>query len=144
MQRLFLSIPLSNQVKNQIAPEIERFKKSISDWEITWVAPENLHLTRVFFGWVKKEQIESLITEIGRAVSDFPSFKITTGKVSAKRWPIWLEIEQGREELNRLAEELVHQLTIKGSLEEGRGFYPRSEEHTSELQPRLHIACGLL
>src|SRR3989344_5803785 len=101
MRRLFLATPLSNQAKNQIAPEIERLKKSLSDWEIKWVTPENLHITLVFFDWVKEDQIKNLKTEIETVVPKSTPFKITTGKLFLKVRPLWLEIEQGREELNK-------------------------------------------
>jgi 2'-5' RNA ligase len=124
MQRLFLAIPLPNRVKNQIAPEIERLKKSLSDWEIKWVAPENLHITLVFFGWVKEDQIKNLKTEIEMVVPKSTPFQITTGKLFLKVRPLWLEIEQGGEKLQLIVDGLSKELTIKGSLKEEREFHP--------------------
>ncbi|KRT67675.1 MAG: 2'-5' RNA ligase, 2'-5' RNA ligase [candidate division WWE3 bacterium CSP1-7] len=124
MKRIFLAVPVTQKIIRELAKEIERLKKSLPDWEIKWVTPENLHITLVFFGWVKEDQIKNLKTEIEALVPKSTPFQITTGKLFLKVRPLWLEIEQGREELNRLAEEIGHQLTIKGSLKEERGFYP--------------------
>jgi 2'-5' RNA ligase len=124
MKRLFLAVPIPKKLKSALEKELEKLKMGLSDWDVRWVAPENLHITLVFFGWVKENQIETLKTEVGRAVSGFPSFEITTGKISAERWPIWLEIEGGRKELQEISEALTKNLTTKGSLEEIRDFHP--------------------
>ena len=124
MKRIFLAVPATQKIIRKLAKEIEKIKESIPDWEVNWVRNENLHITLVFFGWVKENQIETLKTEVGHAVSGFPSFEITTGKLSAERWPIWLEIEDGRKELQEISEALTKNLTTKGSLEEIRNFHP--------------------
>lgn len=123
MVRLFLAVPLPNQVKKQIEPEIKRVKGSLSDWNVNWVAPENLHITLVFFGWVNEEQVETIKAGTLAAVSGFSPFEITTGKLSLEGRPLWLEIEQGKEKFKSITETLFKKLTIKGSLEEERGFH---------------------
>lgn len=123
MPRLFLAVPVPGKTKAALGKNLENLKTTLADWKVNWVAPENLHITLVFFGWVKEKQIKILKTEITRAVSDFSSFKVTTGKLSVEGRPIWLKIEKGREELHRLAEKLEENLTIKGS-EEYRPFHP--------------------
>src|SRR3990172_7454680 len=124
MPRLFLAMPLPGQVKKQLTVKIGKIKKSLSDWTVNWVAPENLHITLVFFGWVKEEQVKIIKTDIAEAVSGLPAFKIITGKLSVEGRPIWLEIEDGRGKLHKISEALVRKLTIRGSLEEERGFHP--------------------
>jgi 2'-5' RNA ligase len=123
MPRLFLAVPLPGRVKKQLAAEIGKLKKSLPDWNINWVAPKNLHITLVFFGWIKEEQIETLKAEVSAAVSGSLPFEVTTGNLSLEGRPLWLEIEQGRDKLQLLAENLFKKLTLKGSLEEERGFH---------------------
>ncbi|OGC66974.1 2'-5' RNA ligase [candidate division WWE3 bacterium RIFCSPLOWO2_02_FULL_53_10] len=124
MPRLFLAVPLPNQIKTRLASKIGGLQKSLSNWNINWVAPENLHITLVFFGWVKAEQVEDLKAEVSAAVSGFSPFEVTAGKLSLKGRPLWLEIGPGRDELQMIAENLSKKLTLKGSLEEERGFHP--------------------
>lgn len=123
MPRLFLAVPVPNRIKTQLAAEIGKLQKSLPDWTINWVAPENLHVTLVFFGWVKEGGVEPLKTEISTAPSGFAPFKITTGELSLEGRPLWLEIEAGREEMEKLAQALAEKLTLKGSLAEERGFH---------------------
>uniref|UniRef100_A0A831Z2N4 RNA 2',3'-cyclic phosphodiesterase n=1 Tax=candidate division WWE3 bacterium TaxID=2053526 RepID=A0A831Z2N4_UNCKA len=124
MRRLFLAVPLPRQIKKRLALEVEELRKLLPDWTIKWVDPENLHITLVFFGWVKEEQIETLQAEIRTAVPESLPFDIATGKLSRKGRPLWLEIESGRNELQALAETLSKKLTLKGSLKEEREFHP--------------------
>lgn len=123
MQRVFLAVPIPEKTKLAVGREIERLKKSLFDWNISWLAPENLHITLVFFGWVQEEKIEILKTEIAAAGSGFAPFEIATGKLSLKGQPLWLEIGQGRKEIQRIVEKLAKELTIKGSPEEERSFH---------------------
>lgn len=123
MPRLFLAVPIAEKTKAKIGRKVDELKSNLADWNVRWVAPENLHITLVFFDWVKEEQIEILKTEIASAVSELPDFKITTGRISVEGRTILLEIENGREELHRISEELIRKLTIKGPLEEERGFH---------------------
>ncbi len=123
MPRLFLAVPVPGPVKHRINPEIRKLRKSLPDWEIQWVPPENLHITLVFFGGIKAEEIEKLKAEVATAVSGFPPLEIATGKLSLKGRPLWLEIGQGNCELQSLAETLSDKLTLKGSLGEKRGFH---------------------
>src|SRR2546422_6176918 len=43
-----------------------------------------------------------------------------------------------------LAEDLCHRIDVVEGREGGPDDEPRSEEHTSELQSRLHLVCRLL
>lgn len=124
MKRLFLAVPIPEKLKSALGKELENLKITLPDWNVNWVTPKNLHTTLIFFGWIEENQIEPLKTELGRAVSSFPSFEITTGKIAPERWTIWLEIEKGREELHQLSEKLERHLTAKGLLKEERGFHP--------------------
>lgn len=124
MLRLFLAIPLPTEVKKEIGREIVKAKDSLTDWKISWVSPENLHVTLIFLGWVSEEKIELLKQEASGAVSNFSPFSVSTGLVSANRHPIWFEIEKGGKELDQLYQRLGEKLSIKGSFLEKRPFQP--------------------
>lgn len=124
MPRLFLAVPLPAEIKNALAQEVEQIKKRLSDWKINWVAPENLHITLIFFGEVKEEQGHVLKDEITKTVRDSSSFEVSTGGLTAEGRPIWLEIKNGQKELADLFQKLAAGLNIKGSAEEARPFHP--------------------
>jgi 2'-5' RNA ligase len=124
MPRLFLAIPLPAEIKNILAQEVGQLKNLLSDWGVKWVTPENLHITLIFFGGVKEEQVYDLKDEIAGTVRDFSSFEISTGGLTVEGRPIWLEIDRGQKELTRLFRKLAKVLTIKGSAEESRPFHP--------------------
>lgn len=124
MPRLFLAAPLPGEVREKIGKKISLLKNSLPDWQVNWVSPENLHITLVFFGWIKEEQILKLKREISRSVTNFPSFQMKTGKIAVAGRPIWFEVEDGQEKIQRIAENLSENLTTRGSLEEAREFHP--------------------
>jgi len=122
-RRIFLAIPVPPAVKKRLGPSVSDLKNKLSDWRINWVAPKNLHITLVFFGWVKAEQVKTIRAESSAAISGSLPFEVATGELSLEGRPLWLEIEQGQDEIKSLAENLSNKLTQKGSLEEERGFH---------------------
>lgn len=124
MIRLFLAVPVPKEIKRRLAAEIEKVKKSLPDWKINWVTPENFHITLLFLGWVREEDIERVKREAADAVCDFPTFEISAGPLTFEERPIWLEITGGRKDLQRLQEALGTNLSTKGSYFENRIFHP--------------------
>src|SRR2546429_6940940 len=103
--------------------------------EPRWVRSDNLHVTLKFLGEVAEDELAAVETALGRIRSDqavtlefrglgfFPNEK--------KPRVFWAGIAASSN-LKTLAAD------IEGAMEK------RSEEHTSELQSRLHLVCRLL
>lgn len=65
--RLFLAIALSPEVRERIVEEQEELRRRLEGLKLKWVARENLHLTKAFFGDVPAERLGELIACIARA-----------------------------------------------------------------------------
>ncbi|GMR19309.1 MAG: RNA 2',3'-cyclic phosphodiesterase [Patescibacteria group bacterium] len=120
MIRTFLAVPLPLKVKKELGREIDKIKTTLSDWQVNWVRPENLHVTLIFFGWIPDGKVPLLQPEIRNALAGFPSFEISTGKLSAEKHPIWIEVKKGRGGLTRLHSNL----NLQGYRKEKRSFSP--------------------
>lgn len=122
MVRLFLAVPIPQDIKNQLAKEIEKIQKQLSDWQVNWVKPENLHVTLIFLGWLEKDKIAEIKKETAQAVKGIGDFKITTGPLNTRNRPIWFELTAGEEEIVNLYQEIMAGLAFKGP-EETRPYH---------------------
>jgi len=106
-----------------------RAKEDNSRKSISWVKPQNLHLTLKFLGdisSVKLNEIKQAITEITKTA---PGFKVRLE--AAGVFPglhaariIWIGADQAPLALNQLAEELETRLSASGIHREQRDFRP--------------------
>jgi len=75
--RLFVAIELPQNLKSLLSQIQADLKKSVSDgWKITWVKPENLHLTVQFVGSVEEPRLKEVVTAVQRAASEMVPFKV--------------------------------------------------------------------
>ncbi len=71
-RRLFVGIPLS-------APLRKRLTREMQDWPkeaVLRTAPDNLHVTLFFLGFVKEEAIPEMCAKVGEACRDIESFEL--------------------------------------------------------------------
>jgi len=112
--RLFVAIPLAEEVRAHLVAVQERLQTSGAD--IKWVEPENLHLTVSFLG----DQQESLLPDLEAVwesvVAETYAFRIGVrgGSAFPKRGPtvktLWVGVTEGADawkELVRRAESLL-------------------------------------
>lgn len=126
--RLFLAIPLSEEIRTNLAAVQERLRGAGA--EVKWVEPENFHLTVAFLG----DQDDSLrpdLENIGeRLAEETPAFRIRAAGGSAfpKRGPaplktLWVGVAEGAEEWKALVRRAEPWLTPFGVPREG-GLQP--------------------
>ncbi|MCH8049210.1 RNA 2',3'-cyclic phosphodiesterase [Patescibacteria group bacterium] len=82
MDRLFIAISLPLQVKNAVADAQLQIKDQMKNSNVTWVAPENFHVTLHFLGDVEEWEKGHLI--IASHEKDYPTaFEMKLTGVSA-------------------------------------------------------------
>jgi 2'-5' RNA ligase len=126
-RRIFIAINLPEEIKE----ELEKFKNQFSNLPAKWVKKENLHLTLVFLGYIRDEDLPKIIETTKNVVSTQPPFLLKIIKISygpPKVFPprmVWA-VGEKNEELERLQANLKNRLLeIKiPQLEEGKGFIP--------------------
>lgn len=115
--RLFVGVPIPEAIRDRVRGL--RWKLSHTGARVKWVEPENLHVTLVFLGEVAGED-EGLLTELLTAtITKEPAFELNLlglGAFPNRHRPktLWVGIEQGASELQRLHAELASQLESAG------------------------------
>src|SRR3989344_292497 len=70
--RLFFALNIPQNLKE----ELTSWQKKYQDLPMRWTKPNNLHLTVLFIGWIKREQLKDIIEGAKAVAASFPSFPI--------------------------------------------------------------------
>jgi 2'-5' RNA ligase len=127
MIRSFLAFELPLEIKRtvkQVSEDVRRSKLNVKLLNV-----DNIHLTVVFMGNIKTEDIPAIEREIKRGCAGFDPFDISLkglGLFPNARRPrvLWLGIECETERMSSLKTDLQERLRIYGVKEEKREFRP--------------------
>lgn len=123
--RAFIAIELSDQSKETIRDFQEQLKPLGGD--VSWVKPENAHLTLKFLGDVKIKMIPSVTETLANSCRDLRFFDTTLtqpGAFPALRHPrvVWIGLDDTGGKLGQLAGSLETALGNIGFKKERRDF----------------------
>ena len=79
--RAFLAIEPSDEVRASLAALIDRFRRVPA--KVSWVRPENLHLTLRFLGDIDRKSLEHLAGGLAAPLSEVDSFRVCAQGVGA-------------------------------------------------------------
>ena len=100
--RIFVAINLPEKVKKTLL----NYQTKLPDFPIKWTKKENMHITLIFIGPVKDENIPKICEAVKRACAQYKSFKINLNEISygpPQKLPprmIWARGEQSDELVN--------------------------------------------
>jgi len=125
--RTFVAVEISADLRKRVQRFLEELREGISG--VTWVAPQNLHVTLKFLGDVEEARIDEVCRTVAEAVASCAPFDLQVRGVGAfprieRPQTLWLGLAAGREqlvELYRPVNRLLHQL---GFPREERQFAP--------------------
>jgi 2'-5' RNA ligase len=125
--RSFLAFELPVDIKKTVAQVSGEILHSGLD--ARWVKAENIHLTVVFLGNVKTEEIEGIGEEVRNVCPGFGSFDILLKGVGCfpnRRRPrvLWLGLDGDIERMSHFRNDLQKALKAFGIKEEKRPFKP--------------------
>ena len=125
--RSFLAFELSPEMKGVVRQSYENARTS--GLEVRWVRPEGIHLTVVFMGAVREEDMAAIGQETSEACSQFAPFRAALkgmGCFPSCRKPrvLWIGIEGEIERMSGFRDELQKRLVPFGVKVERRGFNP--------------------
>jgi 2'-5' RNA ligase len=123
--RAFIAVELPEAVRAALAHVQQALAASRAD--VKWVEPENLHLTMRFLGEISDAQGEAVKQLVERVAASGPPVTMNLRELGA--FPsvgaprvIWVGVEQGRDDLTRLAEQIEEGCRGLGLSAEPRPF----------------------
>lgn len=125
--RSFLAFELPLQIRQVLAEVFEKAKRTSLD--VRWVRPEGIHLTLVFMGDVREEDLSPIGDLVGEVCSRYGAFTVALkgmGCFPNPRNPrvLWLGTEGTLERMSRFRDEIQKGLIPFGIQEEKRDFRP--------------------
>lgn len=125
--RSFLAFELPPQIRQVLREAFERAKKTSLD--ARWVRPEGIHLTVVFMGNIREEDVSPISEFVGGVCSRYGPFTMALkgmGCFPNRRNPrvLWLGVEGTLERMSRFRDDIQQGLTPFGIQEEKRDFRP--------------------
>lgn len=125
--RLFTAIPIEG-------PPLEGLRGFLAfahglDLPVKWVHPDNLHLTLVFLGETRQDQLTNLKAALKMATQGLRSFDLEVGALGAfpnlkKPKTFFMDVLTGREEVAGLFRRMTGPLVNAGFKLEDRKFHP--------------------
>jgi 2'-5' RNA ligase len=123
--RSFISVDIEDtSIQNKIINLKNTLTQDIS--QIKFVEGKNLHLTLKFLGDIYETDIQNIIRKLNEIKIDKFKFKLTGVGCFDPKFPrvIWVGVEQGKEELIRLQNEIEKRLIELGFKPEKRKYSP--------------------
>ena len=96
--RLFVGIPLPKYITDPITSFVKRYDRFHG---IRWVPPENLHITTLFIGKVKEDQVEYLTKDFQKSLTSVSPFSLELEALKYAPNPrkprmIWAKFKEAR------------------------------------------------
>ncbi len=134
--RAFVAAELPQPLRFALAVHLAGYRRLHPG--LRWVAEANLHLTMKFLGNVEVDRVSEMVRATGRACQSHPPFEIRLrgwGIFPPRGAPrvLWLGVDSGLAELERLARDVDRQLAKRGIPAETR---PPSPHLTVARWPR--------
>lgn len=123
--RTFVAVLIAEDLKANIAKVQEQVKKLAPD--VKWVTPENFHVTIKFLGNVREDALSQVFSAVNEAAEKLAPFEMSFSGLgvfpnAAKARVVWVGIDQGCDELRRLADVVDKNLARLGYPKEDRAF----------------------
>lgn len=125
--RTFIAVEIPSVIKEKISELQEKLKKDQA--RVSWVKPNNIHITLKFLGNVDESKITDIERAIENAVNQIKPF--STEVVSVGVFPnykkprvIWIAAKSEKDLLKLLAQQIDNELHKLGFEKESRSFEP--------------------
>jgi RNA 2',3'-cyclic 3'-phosphodiesterase len=129
--RVFVAVDLDERVRGEVGGLIQRLRSEARDdpsLRVSWVAPEQLHLTLHFLGNVDDAAVARLADRIAQPI-ELPAFTLSFGNIGSfvtrgRPHVIWLGVNQGSAPLIELHRVIGRRLQAVGCEPEERPYSP--------------------
>jgi 2'-5' RNA ligase len=126
MMRTFIAVEVPKKIRKKINDVITEEKKR--GLPIKWVKFENLHITLKFLGEIDENKKKEIIPVLQKVVNEVTPFHVSLEGIGCFPTPnnprvIWVGVNQGKENLCSIAQNVETMLVSSGFREEKR-FHP--------------------
>src|SRR3989338_426276 len=123
--RSFIAIALSEQLHKELATLQQRLK--VSNADVKWVEPNNIHLTLKFLGNITDEQIEAVKDILKNSCAKFKPYSMHLkgmGAFPSLSSPrvIWVGMDEGSVQAQQIYDAIEESLSKNGFRKEERKF----------------------
>lgn len=147
--RTFIAVELSGFVKKRAEAAIKRLQEVPAD--VSWVRPQNMHLTLKFLGDVPDHELNDVCRTVTKAVAGLEPFEIAFRGCgafpnSSRPRTIWLGVEHGQDEIAELHAAINSALKALRYPQETRRFQPHltlGRVHESSPQKLADLAAQI-
>lgn len=127
MKRLFIAI--HHEPTENLLSLLNQLKVNLSNDQINWVRPENMHLTLKFLGETPAQKIPLLSKRLLETAQRNKPFQVQfdrTGIFGSRYDPrvIWLGTQHTHQAMAQLAEDVLETLSIEGFSRDRQNFVP--------------------
>ncbi len=125
--RTFIALPVSDQVRKRAAHLIDRL--SVTATKISWVAPDNLHLTLKFLGDQSDHELAGVCRAVQQVAQGTDPLEFRCHGAGAFPRPerprtLWIGVDQGADALREFQQRLEDELAEQGLPRERRQYRP--------------------
>lgn len=126
-RRIFIAINLPEKIRNQLV----NYQKKWPELPIRWTKKDNLHITLVFIGYVKDEEIPEICQIVEEIAGKNNIFTISLNKIvyaPPKKMPprmVWVSGEKSEQltKLQRASENSLLASPLRGDIKQGKRLY---------------------
>lgn len=123
--RLFVAVEITEEIRKKLAEFQDKLKRV--DADVSWVAPENLHITLKFIGYIDEQKIDAVINIIKDSLTHIKPFDLRyvgMGTLPTEKNPrvIFADVIDESGVLTKIHERLDNQLMAQGVEHEDRKF----------------------
>ena len=127
--RVFIAVPVPEEIKNNIANSQEILKQKFDNDKIKWVKANLMHITIKFLGDIETAMIPDMKKMVQKSIADANSFKLSVKKIGVfpgirKPRIIWAGIEQDVGKLVDIHEKINENINVLGFKKESKGLTP--------------------
>jgi 2'-5' RNA ligase len=128
IMRAFIAVELPEALKLELS-DLQKHLWVKPATGIKWVAPDGIHLTLKFLGWVPIDRIEAIKTAIDSAVTGLTPFKLELSVLGAfpnlrRMNVVWCGLSGDLDQLTGLQQSIENHISPLGFPTENRGFSP--------------------
>jgi len=118
MPRAFVAIPLSDRARSAVSAQVNRLRPLSKS--VTWVPPDNLHITLHFLGDQTEQQLADVMAALQEAAEGESGFNLGLrglGAFPRLEHPrtIWVGISEGAPQLRHLQARVAEALARRGA-----------------------------